>query len=137
MDLNLLPNDVYFCVFCSDIPPIESKTELEQHLRRHLSDSTAAEETQAIEIWLERHLKYQESLNRSMSQTTKTIPDRSKTIYKGCPVCDRIISVCMTCLSHFDDLTNNVLMSCVHSIITSEVIQTVSARTEPTRRTNC
>ncbi|CAG2111071.1 unnamed protein product [Medioppia subpectinata] len=88
------PSDIYFCVFCPDIPPIASKSGLESHLRRtHLNGSSTAavDEKEAIDLWIGRHMKYQESLNRCMSQSIKTIPDRTKTLYKGCPVCDRII----------------------------------------------
>ena len=89
-------NEIYFCVLCPDIPEVRvfnTKTDIDKHLREeHLKDSSQ-EESHAIDLWIERHLKYQESLNRSMAQSIKTIPDRNKTIYRGCPVCDRIIKV--------------------------------------------
>ena len=90
--------EIYFCVLCPDVSEIlcfNNKTELETHLRdRHLKECSS-DESHAIDLWIERHIKYQESLNKSMAQTIKTVPDRNKTIYRGCPVCDRIIKVCL------------------------------------------
>ena len=94
-------NEIYFCVFCPESTEpkgytcFQDKQQLENHLRDiHLKDSSA-DERHAIDLWIERHMKYQESLNKSMSLSIKTVPDRNKTIYRGCPVCDRIIKVCL------------------------------------------
>ena len=61
-------------------------------MEKHFSDCCSDEKC-AIDIWMECHIRYQEQLNKCMIQTIKTIPDRNKNIYKGCPICDNIIEV--------------------------------------------
>ena len=83
----------FFCVLCPTPLCFVVKTGLERHLReKHFSD-IYSDETFAIEIWIKRHIRYQEKVNKCMVQNIKTIPDRNKTIYKGCPMCDNIIKV--------------------------------------------
>src|ERR1700712_1683654 len=95
-----LGNQTYFCVLCnaSNLPGtnveqyqcFNTNIELKNHLRRcHLMESPP-EENQAINRWIETHIQYQDSLNKSMRQSPRAIPDRFQTLYKGCLVCDRI-----------------------------------------------
>lgn len=89
--------DKFFCVLCQDTGRLcyDNKKDLEDHFRDiHFNDSPS-EEIFAIDLWVDRHIKYQESLNKVMTQGIKTIPDRNKMVYKGCPMCDAIIEVCL------------------------------------------
>ena len=89
-------NDKFFCVLCLvDKKKLSFgvKTELENHLREVHFKNSPRDEKFAIDLWMDRHIRYQESLNKCMNQSTKTIPDRNKTVYKGCPMCDAIIEV--------------------------------------------
>lgn len=91
--LKVNKTDTYFCIFCFGNKLFQNKSECEKHLReKHFIDSKS-EERHGIDLWTERHLKYQESLSKTMSESIKSIPDRSKTLYRGCIVCDLIIKV--------------------------------------------
>jgi hypothetical protein len=91
--IELKKSEPYFCIFCSGEELFSNKLECEKHFRKEHFIDPKSEEEHGINLWIERHLKYQELLSKSMSESIKTIPDRSKTLYRGCPVCDVILKV--------------------------------------------
>ncbi|XP_054153576.1 zinc finger protein 43-like [Oppia nitens] len=105
-----IPDTPYFCILIDnsrpatpDCVPMYTRTNdcfltfrtldlLRDHLLNdHLTNSVADKD--AVDKFMVRHLEYQDQLIKTMSESIKTIPDMSKTIYEGCPACDRIMSV--------------------------------------------
>jgi len=89
-------NEKYFCILCSGDSLFANRSQCEKHLREKHFNNSEQDEKHGIELWIDRHLRYQESLGKTMSQSIKSIPDRSKTVYVGCPVCDTIMKVSQT-----------------------------------------
>lgn len=92
---NMVDAKPYFCVICGSenpktFPDVEC---IEQHYKKFHFATSTKNEKDSVTLWLKRHLNYQVKLATSMKNHMRTIPDKSKTIYAGCPMCDMIISV--------------------------------------------
>ncbi|XP_054153733.1 uncharacterized protein LOC128952369 [Oppia nitens] len=105
-----IPDTPYFCILIDNSRPatpncvpmytrtndcfltFRTRDLLRDHLLNdHLTNSVADKD--AVDKFMVWHLEYQDQLIKTMSESIKTIPDRSKTNYEGCPACDRIMSV--------------------------------------------